>query len=438
MRAKDLSKKKSLNFQIFWERFSHVLNNSFWLLIEKLNRAILGLVVGAWLARYLGPTGYGQLTYALTYIMFFQSIVNLGTDGIVVRDLVKEPAAAHEILGTTLSLRIVTGLLFWVISIIYIQVINGWNLGSLWFYALFGSIVFFQAFDTIDLWFQSQNQSKKTAWAKLAAHTISNLSKVIFILLHAKLELFAICFALDGLLTALGLYLNYKHTKTKRKWIYQTNRAKLILKESWPYILSGMSVMLYMRIGQFIIDYELGDHELGIYAVAMPLSQIWYVIPMALATNLAPYISAQKARGEKEYIDSLLVIFRCFGILGVFISITVLIFSDKIVNFFYGPTYSSSADILAINIFSTFFVFQGVAQNLWIINESKGLYQTCQSILGVISSLIANYLLIPKFGLIGAASASVISYAVSSVLVNFFFNRKIFLMQLGIRPRNFN
>ena len=139
----------------FWNNFSHILSNSFWLLLEKLNRAVLGLLVGAWLARYLGPSEYGQLAYALAYIAFFQAIVNLGTDGIIVRDLVKEPNSRHEILGTTLRLRLITGIFFWIISILAIQILKGWSYSSVWFYAVFGSIVFFQAFDTIDLWFQN-------------------------------------------------------------------------------------------------------------------------------------------------------------------------------------------------------------------------------------------------------------------------------------------
>ena len=124
----------------FWNNFSHILSNSFWLLLEKLNRAVLGLLVGAWLARYLGPSEYGQLAYALAYIAFFQAIVNLGTDGIIVRDLVKEPNSRHEILGTTLRLRLITGIFFWIISILAIQILKGWSYSSVWIHRFLSSI----------------------------------------------------------------------------------------------------------------------------------------------------------------------------------------------------------------------------------------------------------------------------------------------------------
>ena len=420
----------------FWNNFNHILSNSFWLLLEKLNRAVLGLLVGAWLARYLGPSEYGELAYALAYISFFQAIVNLGTDGIIVRDLVKHPNSRHEILGTTFRLRLVTGIFFWIISILVIQILKGWSYSSIWFYAVFGSIVFFQAFDTLDLWFQSQNQSKKTAWSKLLAHSVSNLAKVVLIILNARLELFAIAFAMDGLLTSIGLYLNYRHNKTERAWVFNSERAKVILKESWPYIVSGLSIMIYMRIGQFMIEYYQGWRELGIFAVAQPISQLWYVIPMTLMTSLAPYISAQKAKGEKEYLNSLIIVFRSFAALGLTISLGIFALSEHIVDIFYGPVYSLSAQVLGIHIFTNLFVFQTLALNLWIINEAKGLYQTYQTVLGAITALVANYLLIPHYGILGAAWASVLSYAVSGVFSNLIFEPKIFLMQFGIKPKH--
>ena len=417
----------------FERQFSYILQNSIWLLAEKFNRAILGLLVGAWVARYLGPTEFGELAYAVVYINFFQAIVNLGTDGIVVRDIVKEPDLKHEILGTTLWMRLATGFFFWIFSILVITDLK--NLNAPFIYVILGSIIFFQAFDTIDLWFQSQNKSKKTAWSKLFAHTLSNLFKVVLILIKAKIYIFAIAIALDGILTAVGLIFNYKRNKTELAWKFKLSRAKNILAESWPYIISGIATMLYMRIDQFMIKSYLGVQQLGIYAVAIPLSQVWYVLPMTLTTCLAPYISNQKLIGEKEYHNSLLIIFRCFGAIAIIISISVFLISDEIVSVLYGPTYSQSAKILAIHIFTNIFVFQNLAQYLWIVNEGKGLNQTYQTVLGALTALICNFLLIPKFGLVGSAYSSVIAYAVSGVISNLILSKNILLMQLGIKPK---
>ena len=65
------------------------LNNSSWLLLERLVRLVLGLLVVAWVARYLGPAQYGELAYVLAYMAFFIVLAALGMDGIVLRDVAR-------------------------------------------------------------------------------------------------------------------------------------------------------------------------------------------------------------------------------------------------------------------------------------------------------------------------------------------------------------
>ena len=91
------------------------INNSSWLLLERLVRLVLGLLVVAWVARYLGPAQYGELAYVLAYMAFFVVLAALGLDGIVLRDVSQDSTAAGELLGTTLYLRLSMGLLCWLL-----------------------------------------------------------------------------------------------------------------------------------------------------------------------------------------------------------------------------------------------------------------------------------------------------------------------------------
>jgi PST family polysaccharide transporter len=56
-------------------------------MLDRMMRLALGLLIGAWVARYLGPAQYGELVYVLAYIAIFQAIANLGLDDIVVRKI---------------------------------------------------------------------------------------------------------------------------------------------------------------------------------------------------------------------------------------------------------------------------------------------------------------------------------------------------------------
>ncbi len=243
---------------------------------------------------------------------------------------------------------------------------------------------------------------------------------------------FAVVAALEGMITAIGLIVVYKSFKTDTRWIFLKQTGIKLLKESWPYVMSGLSVAIYMRIDQVMIRNMLGSAQLGIYAVAVPLSQVWFVLPMSLATSLAPYLARKKTIGEAAYYAFLLKIFRFFGLTALLISLFMYAGSDYIVRFLYGEAYKDASLILGIHIFSCVFVFQALAQSLWIVNEGKGIIQTYQTLVGAFTALILNYLLIPLYGINGAAVTAVLSYAMAGVFSNIFLAPKIFRMQFGL------
>ena len=86
-------------------------------MFDKLFKLLLGLLVSAWVARYLGPAQYGELAYVLAFLAFFQAVAVLGMDGIIVRDMAKDKTKAGEILGTAFVLRITVGFSCWIIAV---------------------------------------------------------------------------------------------------------------------------------------------------------------------------------------------------------------------------------------------------------------------------------------------------------------------------------
>jgi len=81
--------------------FLKYFKNTSWLLVEKLLRIFVGLFVGVWIARYLGPENFGILSYSQSFVAIFSVIATLGLDNIVVRDLLNEKKKINIILGTS-------------------------------------------------------------------------------------------------------------------------------------------------------------------------------------------------------------------------------------------------------------------------------------------------------------------------------------------------
>jgi PST family polysaccharide transporter len=436
--------------------FFKVIKNGGWLLFDAVLRGVSTLIVGAWMARYLGPEQFGQLSYVLAYLMFFQVIANLGMDGIIVRNIVnlssdknsdldavsskikesldiKNKIEIGRILGSAFILRLMIGLLCWIAAVGGMWAIYGLNSHNVLLTALAGGCLVFQAANTIDLWFQSQNQSRHTVIAKLLAFLITNSLRVAFILGQLPLIAFAIAMLIEFIITAIALAYAYIKNAYGYSWIVDIKKTGLnLIRESWPFIISGISAAIYMRIDQVLVRSILGEKELGIYSAAIILSSIWYVLPTIAFTSLLPTLTLTKSINQDLYKKRLVELFRVLIVSGILISIIVSWQSNLLVQFFYGHQYTEASNVLKILIFTSIPVFVGVGQGVWLINEKKSKLFLIQTILGGIVCVFLNIVLIPIYGLIGAAVSLLIAQITSTLLVNAFLEKELFIMQLGI------
>ncbi|EEM2504316.1 TPA: flippase [Salmonella enterica] len=405
-----------------------IVHNAGWLLFDKFVRLAFGLFVGVWVARYLGPKTYGELTYVVTLISFFQVIALLGLDSILVRDIANNKREANKILGSALFMRLGAGILSLLSIVFFVWIFNGYNIAILTLLA--GGGLVFQCIDTIDIWFQSQSQSKRTVIAKLCSYTITNILRVTCILTNCPLWSFALLLSVDAMLSSIALCYAYRTYKTAEKWKPALKKCKDLLSESWPFLISGVSVILYMRVDQIIIRNILGEKELGVYAASLQFSVLWGFVPFTLSVSIAPYIIRKKKEGLDVYYNALKNTFLLFSALGWGITLFVAALSPFIINAVLGAEYSSGTSVLAVHVITNLFICLGVAQNLWIVNEKKGLLILYKSITGLIVCFISNFILIPIYGIEGAAISAVISQLSACILSNALFCRKILLMQL--------
>lgn len=411
------------------------IHNTGWIFFDKLLRALLGVLVGAWVARYLGPSQFGELAYCVAFIGIFQSITNLGLDGIVVRELSNHPHRANIVLGTTFQLRLLIGLLSWVCAFLIYGLTNSFSGEGIWLVGLVGAGMIFQVADTVDLWFQSNSQSKRTVLAKTIAYIFTNTIRVVLILVEAPLMAFAIVIAFEGALTAFALNISYKRFPCGDVWKNQYLEAKKLLQESWPYLISGLSIMLYMRIDQLMIKSMLGERELGIFASIIPISNLWNMIPVAICASIAPMFARKKLENIMIFNAAIVNLFRFFWVLCLFVIGITLLLSNFVILLMYGQAYEEAIVVLNIYVLTCIPVFMGVGQGLWLVNQQKSYFSLVQSIFGACFSVVGNFILLPWLGLQGAAISAVISYFISAMAVNFFLSKELFLMQLGIMPK---
>lgn len=292
----------------------------------------------------------------------------------------------------------------------------------------------FQAADTIDLWFQSKSQSKRTIIPKFIAVIVSNSMKVSLLILAAPLYAFALVVTIEALIGSLGLCFSYRLLPTAHAWRAGFGRAMQLLSESYPYLVSGLAITVYMRIDQIMIKAFLGYEASGLFAAAIPFSTISYAIPVILCVSLAPVVARKKHEGAAAYQELLLQIFRAFGLMSILVSLVTAVAAPLLISIVYGRRFDGAAPVLAIHVFCCFFVFQGMAQSLWMVNERRGHWALGQTLFGAVVAISANFLLLQTLGVIGAAISAVLSQAASAVFSNLLISREVLAMQFGIRP----
>ncbi|BCG48629.1 Polysaccharide biosynthesis protein [Citrifermentans bremense] len=396
------------------QELQKVLTNTGWLFGDRLLRMGVGLFVGIWIARYLGPTQYGLLSYASSMCAVFSAIAILGLDAIVVREVVREPEREQEILGTVMTLRLAASLAAYLLTVGATFYLRPDDRLSQVLVAVMGWTLIFGSFDTIDLWFQSKVQSKYVVYAKNSAFIISSAVRGGLVLAKAPLVAFAAANSLEFGLAAVGLCCMYRHNgQFISRWRVRLQLAWKLLSDSWPLLLSGIVFMVYLRIDQIMLGQMSTSHELGVYASAVKIAEIWFFIPTAIVSSVFPNIIRARETDEKEFYGRLQKLYNLLAFLGYVIAIPTTFLAGIVVSLFYGEAYSSAAPMLVLLIWSDVFANLAVARNAFLMAMNWTRVLLVMTFLGALANIALNYLLVPKYGGVGAAAASVISYWVA-------------------------
>jgi O-antigen/teichoic acid export membrane protein len=397
--------------------FKKIIRNIGWLSAERLIRMALSFFVGVYVIRYLGPEQFGKLSYSTSFVFLFLAITKLGLDEIVVRNLVKQQDISGKILGTAFVLKLIGCVLaFFIVSVGIIISTPDVLVRQMTIIIAFSMV--FTCFDILDLWFQSQVLSKSIAIVRSIQFVISSLAKLGFIWFKLPLISFAYLFIADTVIRAIGMSWVYLQDKQHPigEWKIDRAIAFSLLKNSWPLILSGAMVTIYMSIDQVMLGNMSTSKELGNYAAAVKFSEVWYFLPTVICSSVFPSIVQAKQQSKVKYYVKLQQLYDFMALMSWCIAIAVSFTSKNVLTNLLGAEYSKAGAILTLHIWSGMFIFFGVALGNWLVIENKTSLSLITQLMGAITNVVLNLWLIREHGAIGAAIATLISYAVSSYL----------------------
>ena len=415
----------SLSLSYIKEKWQHAgfqkyLKNTSWMFFGRFFTLGISFFVGIYIARYLGPSNYGLLSYVTSFVGLFGFLASFGIDSIVSREIINDHSKKDEIIGTGFYIKIV-GSFIAIASVFIISFFTTkdiFTLGLIWIYA-FNFIP--QTFNILETYFQSQVLSKKVVTAQVVANIISTILKIICIIFNRGIFWLTTIYIIETSIYALILLFSFrKFGNHIRKWKFNITVAKSILKDSWPLMLSGVAVGIYMKIDQVMIKNMLGNEQAGIYAVAVKLSEVWYFIPAIICTSLFPSIVNAMNIGKSLFESRMKKLYSLMFWIAFGIASFTTIFSYLIIKILFGIAYMGAVTTLQIYVWAGIAVFLGSAVGQYILVNNLTKISFYNTVLGAVINIILNIILIPKMGINGAALATLISYTIATFGVLFF------------------
>ena len=405
-----ITKFKSLQKNQGFIKYS---KNISWLFFERILRITVGLFVSVWVAKYLGPKQFGFFSYTLSFVGLFAFIATISHNSIVVRELVKNPNYNDEIVSTAFWLRIMGAMLGILITLaVSINLTSNDRFINILILIIASSTIF-QSFNVVDDYFQSKVMNKFVVITNVISLFLSSVIKIILILNDAPLIAFVWVVFFDNFILASGFIYFYIKLNSKFKiknLKFKSKTAILLLKDSWPLMISSAAIMIHIKVDQVIIKEILGLEAVGQYAAAAKVSEAWYFIPSVLTASFFPAIINAKKNNEDLYNSRLQKLYDIMVWIAIAIAIPMIFLSDWLIEILYGYQYSEAGNVLMIHIWAGVFVSLGLASNSWLICEKLQKFLMVNTFIATITNIGLNYILIPKFGIVGAAWATIISY----------------------------
>jgi len=406
--------------------------NAAWLILEKGFRWLVALTVGVWLARALGPAQFGALASALSLVLLWGSAASFGIDNVVVRELVRTPSARGELLGTAFALRLLGGALAGLGA-----ALTGWLLRAdlaATLTAIAAVNLAVGAGEVFDLWFQAEVRAHRAVVARTLAFAVISAARVVLLLNHASPTAFAWAFAAEAALASVALAFAYRAEPARPALLAPTfARARALLRESWPNIVSGLAMMAYMKLDRVLLGELADDRAVGLYGAACTLTEAWYFLPVVLASSATPALTRLRATDPAAYLIRLAQLARLLAALGWALGLALTLAAPFLAGGLFGAAYRDATPILAILAWGLLFAFVGVAASPWYLNEGLLRPAMWRHLLGAALNLLLNLLFIPRWGAPGAACATVIAFASAHVFANALDPRTRVIFRLQLR-----
>ena len=401
--------------------FRKAAANLGWLFAERAGRLVLGTLVGLMVARQLGPERLGSLSYAVALVTLLGFVPTLGLDAILKRELLKAPERSAEVLASGFVLRTLAGAAGCAAVGVAAWAGIGLHGDEPRLLAILAVVLLQPALFLPELWLQTHLRAKAASMVQLGALAVASAVRLRLIATHASLTAFAWVIGAEMGLGAVGFFWVARRAGLRMPLTAARAAAmRRLLAESWPLMFASLAIAVYMKIDEVMLRQLAGPAAVGVYAAAAKLSEVWYFMPVALASSVLPALLRAQQKSTEEYARRQQQYYDLSAAVAYGLSVPIALAAPWVVRVAYGAEFAAAGPILAVHIWSSIFVFLGVARGQWLVNEGLQKFYLAATFAGAVANVGLNFIFIPRWEGLGAAWATVISYGLAAWLASYF------------------
>ncbi|HUP74919.1 MAG TPA: flippase [Acidimicrobiales bacterium] len=371
-------------------------------------------------ARLLGPEAFGIYAFALSAVALVAPMLDVGQT-VLVRDLVLFPEQRSPLLAAAFRVGFALAAVAQIAAVVVALVLPE-SLGEARAPVVIGALgLLVRPLLVVDYWFQSRLDATPAASARLTGLAVGSTLRIVLAIVGGPhvIPLLVATTVIEPIVTAAIMLPSYRRRGGEPRKLL-TERAP-----AWPYFLriapllvAGLSIALYMRLDQVMLGLMAGPGEVSEYAVAARLSEFSYFLPLVLSASLAPGLSALHARDPEAFTALYDRVMGGFVALALVLVAGLVGFAPMLVSVLFGDQYAPAGEVLRVHALSLPFVFIGIGQTVWNTVYDQQTLAMWRTLGGAVINTVLNLLLIPSYGALGAAWATVVAYAFAGFLGN--------------------
>ncbi len=394
---------------------------------DKLLSFFLVVVI----TRYLGSAGFGKYSFAFAFISIFTIFSHLGLTTYAFREISKDKSKAKELINNILTIKLVaTAITFIFAAIIAIS----WPRANEILPAIF-LVMIHNILGLFELLVRTMfNAYEKTEYG-LIGITIEKIIALSFgsyvLITGHGLYVLLIALVVSRIISAIYYYIISYKKFVKISLFTNLKLWKTLIKNSIPFWFTKVFYRIYHQTDKVMLFGFKGYVVTGWYSAAATLISALEFVPVVIVNAAFPAMSKFHHINSHDFLKLLYKkTFYYLLIIGLPSTVGITLLSQRIILFIYKKSFMESGIILQILSWSLLFVFLNYSMGYFLNATNKQHLFTISNGISALLNVIINFILIPKFSYIGAASATIITQFTSFCLLYYFIAKEGYPLNL--------